>query len=278
MAAVTRPSGSDPEERSPAGATVAGLAADEVGALAEPPGGGGRTGTRLVVLLGEFELVVDGGALAVPCNVERLVAFLAVCGTSQPRAQVAGTLWPEMSDPRAAARLRAVLWRAEQVAPGWVLRDRGRLTLAPDVRVDLHEAVRHAHHVTDADEEALPPGEEAFEDLRRDLLPHWGDDWLLYERERLRQLRVHALEALCRRLAARGRMSQAIDAGIAAVASEPLRESAHRALITAHLVEGNASEARRQFFTYRDLLEEHLGIAPTPTLRELALGSRGSSR
>jgi DNA-binding SARP family transcriptional activator len=69
---------------------------------------------------------------------------------------------------------------------------------------------------------------------------------VLVERERFRQLRLHALEALCRRLTGDGLHAEAVDAGIAAIAAEPLRESAHRALMSAHVAEGNRGEAMRQ--------------------------------
>ena len=60
-----------------------------------------------------------------------------------------------------------------------------------------------------------------------------------------------------------------MDAGLAAISGEPLRESAHRVLIEAHLAEGNASEALRQYETYRRLLDEELGLAPSPRMRAL---------
>jgi DNA-binding SARP family transcriptional activator len=230
---------------------------------------------RGVCLLGDFEMTVDGDPIHVPTNIERLITFLAVNPTPQPRAKVARTLAMDITESRAGARLRAALWRIERVAPGWILRDDCRLALAPDVVVDLPNAIAHARRITE-DDDQLAVGDERFDDLTCDLLPHWEEEWLLFERERLRQLRVHALESLCRHLTRHQRLAQAIDAGIAAVAAEPLRESAQRALITAHVTEGNVSEARRQFFSYRDLLEESLGISPTDALRDLALAVPGS--
>src|SRR6266571_3495035 len=56
------------------------------------------------------------------------------------------------------------------------------------------------------------------EELSIDLLPYWYEDWVLVERERFRQLRLHALEALCEQLTALGRFDHAVEAGIAAVA------------------------------------------------------------
>ena len=57
--------------------------------------------------------------------------------------------------------------------------------------------------------------------------------------------------------------------GLAAVAGEPLRESAHRALITAYLAEGNRSEALRQYRFFRHLLADELGLEPSPLMESL---------
>ena len=43
---------------------------------------------------------------------------------------------------------------------------------------------------------------EVIEALARKPLPDWSDDWLVLERERWDQLRLHALETLARRLIA----------------------------------------------------------------------------
>ena len=115
-------------------------------------------------------------------------------------------------------------------------------------------------------------------ELSDDLLPEWYEDWVLLERERLRQICLHGLEALSRRLGSLGLHAQAVEAGLAAVGVEPLRESAQRALIEAHLAEGNASEAIRQFDRYAVLLEQELGIRPGESLRSLLPTVRGPSR
>jgi DNA-binding SARP family transcriptional activator len=88
----------------------------------------------------------------------------------------------------------------------------------------------------------------------------------LIERERFRQVRLHALETLCDRFAEAGYTMRAIDAGLAAVTADPFRESGHRALIRVHMKEGNPSEAIRQYVLYRRLLDEELGIEPTAGL------------
>jgi len=80
---------------------------------------------------------------------------------------------------------------------------------------------------------------------------------------------LHALENLARRLSAVGRHSDAIQAALAAIRLEPLRESAHRTLIEVHLAEGNRSEAHRQFQRCRRLLRDELGVEPSDSMRLL---------
>jgi DNA-binding SARP family transcriptional activator len=102
-----------------------------------------------------------------------------------------------------------------------------------------------------------------------DVLPDWNDEWVLVERERFRQARLHALEALCDRFADAGHMLEAIEAGLAAVTADPFRESGHRALIRVHMREGNRSEAIRQYLLFRKILHQELGIEPTSGLTEM---------
>jgi DNA-binding SARP family transcriptional activator len=102
-----------------------------------------------------------------------------------------------------------------------------------------------------------------------DLLPDWDEDWVTLERERIRQVRLHSLDELCRRLRLLGRYAEAIDIGHQAVSAEPLRESAQSALIRAHLAEGNLIEARRQYDRYAELTKAELGIPPSDELRSL---------
>jgi DNA-binding SARP family transcriptional activator len=118
-----------------------------------------------------------------------------------------------------------------------------------------------------------PASATALELLQHDLLPSWYDDWVLFERERLRQLRIHALETLAATLTRKARFAEAIDAALHAICAEPLRESAHRRLIEAHLAEGNVSEAITQYERYRALLDEALGVPPSPGLRALLHGT-----
>jgi len=58
-----------------------------------------------------------------------------------------------------------------------------------------------------------------------------------------------------------------VEAGLVAVAAEPLRESAHRVLIEAYLAEGNRAQALTQFHSCRSILLRELNIEPSPATR-----------
>ena len=137
--------------------------------------------------------------------------------------------------------------------------------LADDVKVDVHAYRRNAERLL-AERSDLPRERVHLMARNCELLPGWDETWLLLAREQLRQLRLHALEVSGRRLAEQGCYPEAIDVMLMVIAEEPLRESAQTALIEAHLCEGDAIEARRQFERFAALLWEELRLRPSPGL------------
>jgi DNA-binding SARP family transcriptional activator len=222
-------------------------------------------------LLGAFELRAGDEAVPLPMSAQRLLVFLAVHDRALLRPHIAGNLWLESSEEHAHASLRSALWRLNKPGLDLVESTSSSLRLAGHVRVDFREADGFAH--------ALMAGSSDSHDLDRDwralaeeLLPDWYDDWVLIERERYRQLALHALEILSERLAGARRFGAALETALAAVKGEPLRESAHRVLIKTHIAEGNASEAIRQYQLYRRLLHDALGAEPSPAMESLVEG------
>jgi DNA-binding SARP family transcriptional activator len=213
-------------------------------------------------LLGQFELRVHDLLLTLSLDAQRLLALLALGGAMVRRPLLAGTLWPEKSDDRAVANLRSSLWRVGQASPDLISSTDGCLALGPSVHVDAMEMLAKAKRLQGRRSECIDADLDVSS-FQEDLLPGWYDDWILFERERIRQVRLHALEALCERLVAVGRYAEAIDAALAAVAAEPLRESAHLALIQAYEAEGNLGEALRAYEKLRGLLWRELAVEPS---------------
>jgi DNA-binding SARP family transcriptional activator len=220
-------------------------------------------------LLGGFRLAVESEDITLPMNAQRLVCFLALQNQPLLRTFVGGSLWGDVTDLRAGGSLRSALWRLRRPAYSLVDLTSDHVALSPTVVVDLREGEALAHRVLDP-AAALDDVAEVNEDvLGADLLPDWTEDWVLMERERYHQLRLRALEALCRRLSADGRFGQAVQAGLAAVSGEPLRESARLALIEAHLAERNVVAALREYESFRRLLHDEIGLEPSAEIRAL---------
>lgn len=233
-----------------------------------PPSRPVRRSVPQLSLLGGFALRLDRGEVHLPSTAQRLLALLALNEGSLPRAYVAGVLRPDVSERHAGASLRSSVWRLGLSGQRLIDGSRTHIRLAPEVEVDWRVLSASYRLLVDKTAE-LPPQFLASVPISGELLTGWYDEWVIIERERFRQLRLHAMEALCVRLTAVDRPWLAVEAGLAAVAAEPLRESAHRALIAAHLAEGNRSEALRQFELYRGLVREELGIEPSQLMTSL---------
>lgn len=225
-----------------------------------------------VALLGGFRLDLSETVQDLPRGVQRLVAYLGLAHYPA-RAVVAGQLWPDVPERQAHGSLRSALWRLHRAAPDLVDVSGGGLSLSRGVQVDVREMARWAHRALDPCGDVLEPWPGDAE-VRGELLPGWYDDWVLMERERLRQLRMYALETLADKLARNGRYGEAVRAAHTAVQIEPLRETAHRTLVRIHQTEGNLAEAIRTYESFRELLADEMGTLPSDRMEALLAGLR----
>lgn len=226
-----------------------------------------------VSLVHGFAVAGPDGPVDLPVSAQRLVALLALQRRPVQRVFAYGLLWPETSEAQASACLRTALWRIRQEAPDLVRAEHGTVTLG-DAEVDVHALQECAQRRLAGDDQVTTAEVYALCDAG-ELLPDCYEDWALLERERFRQLRLQALEASVDLLTARGRAGEAMVAAMAAVTTEPLRESAHRALIRLHLAQGNRSEALRQFRMYRDLAMRELQVDPSEQMLSLLTPATG---
>jgi DNA-binding SARP family transcriptional activator len=223
-------------------------------------------------LLGAFELEIGDGLAHLPDNARRLLAFLALERRTMQRTYVAGRLWPDLTEQHAHGCLRTSLWRTGRATGITVVEATSTsLGLAREVNVDARELEAACEAVF---HERGPPSPETLVVLARpgDLLADWYEDWVEHERERLRLMRLLALEAAAERLLRERRVWEASQAALAALSSDPLRESAHRLLIRAALAEGNAAEALRRFTGLRVELHRELGLEPSEQTQALVRG------
>jgi DNA-binding SARP family transcriptional activator len=222
-----------------------------------------------VLLFGGPCVMVNGSRLEVPDGSKRLLVFVALANGKVDRRYAAGTLWPVGTDERAAGNLRSALWRLRCAGIDLVDSDKQGLMLRPGTAVDVSVVWDWAERLADGTAAQSDLHAVNWRNAALDLLPGWYDDWVIFERERIRQRLLHALETLSRLLVAAGRCAEAVEAAICAVSADPLRESANRVLIEAYLAEGNLVDARRAYERYRDIISRELDAEPGAELVRL---------
>ena len=202
-------------------------------------------------------------------SARRLLAYLAIKGHPIARPVAAADLWPDVPEGASRANLRRALWR---LPPGWV-KSAGE-DLLFDVDCDLADANRAANLALNGN----PLDLHQINLLSQDVLPGWHDDWVLLAHEAFKLLRVQALEAACRSMIVKGPRALATQAGAAALAAEPLCESAAEALIEAHLAQHNRYQALRCFRELERRLSLELGVGPDPQLAERVAEAGGQPK
>ena len=228
-------------------------------------------------LFGGFRARLEPGqSVRLPTRkAEALLAYLALpAGQPHPRDKLASLLWGELGDARARASLRQALFRLRRaigVAGTKCLRlDPNGLALDPaSVTVDVaafERAIRSGDH------EGLTQAAELYEgDLLAGLAvaePPF-DEWLLSERERLRELALEGLARLLVHQRANGHTEAAIRTALKLAALDPLQEAVHRTLMRLYAALGRRGAALRQYQHCVAVLRRELGVEPEPETKEL---------
>lgn len=225
-----------------------------------------------ITLLGGFQArFADGSAVELPGGKDRaLLAYLALTpGVAQPRDKLADLLWGSSGDRLARDSLKQAVLRLrrslEPAALPPLVADRQSVMLAGDrVAVDVvtFEALLKDGTITSV--------ERAVTLYRGDLLDGMRirepafEDWLLIERERLRQAAVGATARLASDAFAAGLRERAAMAARRLLSLDPLHEGACRILMRIHADRAERAQALKLFQTIQGRLRQELGIGPEP--------------
>ncbi len=222
-----------------------------------------------IVLLGGFQVRSAGQAIDVPGRKERaLLAVLAMpAGEPRSRDKLAGLLWSERGDKQARDSLKQAILKLRKsldaVHPQPIRADRESVTLdGAAVAVDVAEFERL---IGEGTPEAVARATTLY---RGDLLDGLDvraaafDEWLLVERQRLRDLAREALAGLLDHHLASGAHDQAGATARRLLALDPPREAAHRALMRVYAEQGQTALALKQYQICRDALHTERGVRP----------------
>jgi TolB-like protein/Tfp pilus assembly protein PilF len=240
-----------------------------------------------ILLLGGFQMRKDGQVIDLPGRRERaLLAYLAMpAGESRSRDKLAGMLWSERGDKQARDSLKQAMLRLRKTVDGAgpvLLSDREFVSLDPAaVSIDVAQFERL---IGEGTAKAVA---QAMSLYRGELLDGLEvrdpafEEWLLAERQRLRDLAREALTATLARHMADDAHDQAAPVARRLVALDPLREDAHRALMHIYAEQGQTALALKQYQTCRDRLQAELGVKPeaeTERLYQSIQQNRSASR
>ena len=220
-------------------------------------------------------------------KIQALLAYLALPpGREHARDKLAALLWGDLSQGRARNSLRQTLFglrqAVEPVRPACLGVEGALIALKADA-VDV-DVMSFERLVSEGTPETLG---QAVELYRGDLLDGLTlqeppfEEWLMGERERLRELAIEAHAALLAAQRAAGAVEAALQTGLRLIALDPLQEPAHRTLMRLYAQLGRRGSALHRYQLCVDILQRELGIEPeeeTKRLYEEILRQRTSRR
>jgi predicted ATPase/DNA-binding SARP family transcriptional activator len=222
-------------------------------------------------LFGPLVVEQDGQSLPLPASAQArdLLAYLALFHERKhTRSLLIGTFWPEMSEERARRALSQALWQIRRFFPDLVTAEVETVRFAPPASfqvdaLDFERLAKAAFNI--APQETIRQElEQALALYRADFLEGNYHDWVLLERERLRELYLQALERLGQLEKSSGHYARALDLALRLSGAEPFNEAAHREIMRLHHLLGQPEAAARQFELCRDILRRELDVEPSP--------------
>jgi len=112
---------------------------------------------------------------------------------------------------------------------------------------------------------------EAVELYAGDLLEGWYQDWCVFERERLQNMYLLALEKLMQYCKTHGEFETGLDYGTRALRYDRAREVTYRRMMQLSFLNGDRTSALRYYDRCVEALKTELGVEPgsrTMTLRQ----------
>ncbi len=198
-----------------------------------------------------------------PAKAAALLAYLILHRSQHTRRDaVAFALWPDDEEAKARANLRrhiALLSGAMPAnEPPFFLVDQNtiRWNAFYDATVDVCEFERYG---------ALPSeAANAVALYGGDLLPDSYEEWLLPERERLRDVQTANLERLSRRLRLDGDYPNAILVAKRLLEHDPWREDAVRYMMSLRYESGDRAGALQEYERFASRLHTEMQVLPMP--------------
>jgi DNA-binding SARP family transcriptional activator len=229
-----------------------------------------------VCLFGQFELLQGDSFCSLPAALDArtLLAYLLIhARRAFPRSVLADLLAPDLSEAQARHALSQALWHIRRCLPGLLESDASQVGIAPQVEVwvdALEFQVLAERCLAGQDQPALAGLRQAVDLYRGDLLEGYYHEWVLIEREHLRDLYLQVLEALVIAYKVALQYQQALAIALRLVSADPLNEAAHREVMRLYHYLGRPAEALHQYETCRAVLQREFDLEPEAETTQVA--------
>ena len=232
-------------------------------------------------LLGDFSLLYNDQQVT-NLNTTRLRSLLTYLvlhrDVPQQRQHLAFLFWPDATEAQARNNLRQLLHQLRQAFPAveqFLSADAHLLHWHPVTPFHL-DVAEFEQTLTLADAAARRNDQHALQDAleqadnlyRGELLPGCYDEWILPERDRLRQRHLQVLEQLLRLFEVQGDHVTAIRYAQRLIGLDPLSEDLYRRLMRLFALNNDRASALHVYHTCVTTLQRELGVEPDQATRE----------
>ncbi len=216
-----------------------------------------------IFLFGTPKLKNNGGTLKLPTSTDAqhlLIYLLLNRKKSHSRTLLLGIFWPESSETRARKALSQAIWYIRRDFPELLETNHKSISVSSSlpIWVDIEE---FKSLITDKNKISQNL-EKAIQLYRGNLLEGLYEEWLLLEREHLRELYLQTLEQVIQKKKSEAKYQEALDLSLKLAESDSLRENAHREIMRLYFLLERPKAALKQYKVCEKILKEELGLEP----------------
>jgi DNA-binding SARP family transcriptional activator/predicted ATPase len=200
---------------------------------------------------------------------QALLYYLAVTGRPHTRTTLAALLWPETSDAQARKNLRNLLLHVRPLLTDYLVIEYDTLAFNRQSAYWLDVEVLCATQAASQADDNLEPFRQAMSLYRGDFLDDFFipnapafEEWMLMEREHLRELAINGLTRLAQVHHQRREYAAGLEATRRLLALDPWRETAHQQQMRLLALNGQRGAALTQYELCRRLLADEFATTP----------------
>jgi ATP/maltotriose-dependent transcriptional regulator MalT len=233
-----------------------------------------------IYALGKSQVKVDGKPVTTTSWVNQkrareLFFFLVTHpNKSLSKEEIGVTLWPDSSSEQLRLQFRNTIYYVRYaLGQDAIISNERRYSFNSDLDFS-YDVQEFEHKIGQADKAETPLRkiellQEAMQLYQGEFYPEGEGSWVMTERQRLAQIQEHSLLALAQLYLEKGEPKTALIQCQSILAENHCMESAHRLAMQAYAALGNRSGIANQYELCKQLLQDELGLEPSPETTEL---------